>query len=156
MEFPPYLTQLLNTSVEPVPVPVVEWSSFATPYIPTATHNELYREWYEWTECDYTKQVSLIRYTESHPAMGSTWLHTRTLAHKKKSILYTMCHHDAPGSQDIMRRTLVVASKDLLAIVDRSFPKQPPEDCFIAMREAAESLAYPPQRTGSDISASSS
>jgi hypothetical protein len=147
--------QLLHTNVEPLPVPVVEWSEFATPYIPTKKHNELYIAWYDWTEWDYTKQVSTTRQMESHPEMGSTWLHTRILAHKKPLILDTMRHHESISSRDIMRHALVVASKDLLAIVDRSFPKNTPEDWFVAVREAADSITDHTQRPGGDSSTSS-
>ena len=153
-----FIHQLLRTSDEPVPVPVVEWSAFAPLYSPTTTHNELYREWYAWTECEYTKQVALIRYTEGHPDMGSTWLHTRTLALKRKSILDTMRHHDAASSRDSMRQTLVVASKDPLTNADRSFPKPTPEDWCVALREAVEAVQDQKQgiTSGGDISASSS
>ena len=143
-----FVHQLLNTSDEPSPVPIVEWSALAPLYSPTATQNELYREWYAWTECDYTNQVALAWYTEGHPDMGSTWLHTRTLALKRKSILDTMRHHDAASSRDSMRQTLVVASKDNLAIVDRSFPKPTPEDWCVALREAVEAMPVQDQKKG--------
>ena len=128
----------MHASCEPVPVPVVEWIAFAQPYIPIVMHNELYREWYAWTECDYTKKVALIRHMEGHPDLGSTCFHTRTLALKWESILDTMCHHDAASSRDSMRQTLVMASKDFLAVVQRSCPQTRPLDWSVALREGVQ------------------
>ena len=143
----------MHASCEPVPVPIVEWSAFAQPYIPTAMHIVLYREWYEWTEFGYAKQEAIIRYAEVVPELN-TWFETGTLALKTESILDTMHDHDAASSRDSMRQTLVMASKDYLGVVERSY-RQHPEDWQVALRQGTTELRQGITSVG-DISASSS